>query len=140
MILLIACSEQKSAFSGPASKVYTGVLFQLGLRYATVHGYDAWLLSAKYGFIRPDTIIEPYDDVFPRHKPYSGPWPDGIGFYVGGQSYFGKAPARIQPLVPYYKNRGLNSWKSHISNMLSGIGCPHGFTSDTRVPCPRCSA
>ena len=98
-LLLIACSKHKHRHleSGPARQIYTGTLFRFGLRYAEQIGADITILSAKYGLIKPDDVIDTYDQ---RMKgAYDGPWPEKPGFYVGGKDYFGKAPDHLKPLV-----------------------------------------
>lgn len=101
-LLLIGCSKRK--YEGglhtrplPARRMYQGALFQLSLQYAEVAGLRPLILSAKYGFIDPDEIIEWYDQKMATV--YAGPWPKGSGYYVGGQLYFGDAPRRFTPLL-----------------------------------------
>lgn len=60
-IAVIPCTNQKSATGGPAREVWTGAHFQLVLAHAE-HFYDkVFIMSYKYGFITPETEIEPYD-------------------------------------------------------------------------------
>ncbi len=60
-IAVIPCTNQKSATGGPAREVWTGSHFQLVLAHAE-HFYDkVFIMSYKYGFITPETVIEPYD-------------------------------------------------------------------------------
>lgn len=98
-ILLLACSALKSRnlVTGPASSIYIGTMVVGGLRWAKENGYEVLILSAKYGWITPDTIIETYN--LKLKKKFQGPWPDGEGHYLGGQLYFGNAPSRFTPLV-----------------------------------------
>lgn len=58
---LISCGKNKLPYSAPARELYTGDLFKKASAYAEQH-YDRWyILSAKYGVLHPDTVIEPYD-------------------------------------------------------------------------------
>lgn len=41
--------------------MYTGELFKLQRQYAELAGHRWWILSAKYGVLEPNEIIEPYD-------------------------------------------------------------------------------
>ena len=100
MILLIGCSKHKHRHLkvGPAVQIYVGSLFVAGMQWAKENAADVWILSAKYGWIRPTTIIHTYNQRL-RGAPFFG-WPEGDGFYLGGADYFGSAPGRFQPLVP----------------------------------------
>lgn len=115
--LLLACSSAKNAelVRGPASEVYAGRLFRLGLTYAERVGMPVLILSAKYGFITPETIIEPYDDFMRRT--YQGPWPDlPEAVYLGGSKYFGKAPKHFTSLV--FNDRGYEDMVYHVRELL----------------------
>lgn len=60
-VAIIPCTNQKSATGGPAREVWSGAHFQLVLAHAE-HFYDrVFVMSYKYGFILPETVIEPYD-------------------------------------------------------------------------------
>lgn len=98
-LLLLACSKYKNRFlaRGPAREMYTGTLFVYGLQYAKEQGLECLILSAKYGWLRPDEFIDRYDEK--RRRPFDGPWPEGRGVYVGGEMYFGRSPERFVPLV-----------------------------------------
>jgi hypothetical protein len=59
-IALVACCGQKLDRAAPASELYTSPLFKKAVAFART--FDGWyILSAKYGLVRPDTLIEPYD-------------------------------------------------------------------------------
>jgi hypothetical protein len=97
--LLIACSKHKDRFlkKGKAADIYAGTLISYALQYAKENKLEPWFLSAKYGFIRWDQVIETYNQKL--SKPYSGQWPDGSGFYVGSKLYFKNSPERFIALV-----------------------------------------
>ncbi len=99
-LLLLSCSAKKSVARKPipARLRYKGTLFRLGIRFAERYGFTVLILSAKYGFIRPDQLISHYDQKLTG--PYYGPWPGGRGYYLGSQLYFGNAPDRFKPLLP----------------------------------------
>ena len=66
-LLIVACSQRKRSDPGllPAIERYDGVNFRV-LRKARREGYwpenlDVLILSAKYGLLKPDTLIEDYD-------------------------------------------------------------------------------
>jgi len=66
---LIACSKTKLDHPAPAQDLYTGPVFQLAKKWITkrapagvLNRCDEWgILSARYGLVMPDQVIEPYD-------------------------------------------------------------------------------
>jgi hypothetical protein len=59
-IALVACCGQKLDRAAPAGDLYTSPLFKKAAAYART--FDGWyILSAKYGLVRPDAVIAPYD-------------------------------------------------------------------------------
>jgi hypothetical protein len=59
-IALVACCGRKLDRAAPAAELYTSPLFRKAAAYART--FDGWyILSAKYGLVRPDAVIEPYD-------------------------------------------------------------------------------
>ena len=62
-IALVACAKQKEAYPCPASKLYApSTLFSLSYRYAKTCAERVYILSAKYGLVEEDAVIEPYDE------------------------------------------------------------------------------
>lgn len=66
-LLIVACSQRKRSDPGllPAIERYDGVNFRV-LKKAQREGYwpesmDLLILSAKYGLLKPNTLIEDYD-------------------------------------------------------------------------------
>lgn len=58
---LVACVKSKRGVASPASQLYISPLFQKSKRWAERH-CDRWfVLSAKYGLVHPDEVIEPYE-------------------------------------------------------------------------------
>lgn len=61
-IALLGCSKNKRTQPCAAEEMYSqSVLFQLGLRWARTYCDRAYILSAKYGLLKLDTTIDPYD-------------------------------------------------------------------------------
>lgn len=61
-LVLVGCGAAKRDESAPAEDLYTSTYFGLKRRYAEAVG-DGWaVLSAKHGVLRPDELIEPYDE------------------------------------------------------------------------------
>mgnify|MGYP001227054899 CR=1 FL=1 len=63
MIALIGCSKKKNLFSSRAKNLYSSFLFRKtkGLVEANPLIKDWFILSAKYGLLNKEEIIEPYD-------------------------------------------------------------------------------
>lgn len=60
-IALIACSKSKKPYSCPARDLYQGQLFKKSYRVASQICDYIYILSAKYGLVHPQTIIQPYN-------------------------------------------------------------------------------
>ena len=62
-IVLISCGKEKLGQRAEASKMYTGGLFTKSLKYAEkkLNPNKLFILSAKYGLLKPYEMIEPYD-------------------------------------------------------------------------------
>ena len=60
---LIGCGAAKVEQAAPAAELYTGPFYRLCRQWMTKPGrVDEWgILSAKYGLVLPETVIEPYD-------------------------------------------------------------------------------
>lgn len=62
MIVLISCVSKKRSYKARAEDLYISPLFRLNLRYAkTKKPDDIFILSAKYGLLKLDEEIEPYN-------------------------------------------------------------------------------
>ena len=63
-IALVSCVAQKLDRPARARDLYISTLFRSLRRYAEAHA-DAWfILSAKYGLVDPNEVIEPYELTF----------------------------------------------------------------------------
>jgi Fe-S cluster biosynthesis and repair protein YggX len=60
---LISCTKLKKEYPCPAGEMYQeSQLFKKAAQYISQQDYDDWfILSAKYGFLTKETLIEPYD-------------------------------------------------------------------------------
>lgn len=117
MNVLISCSKLKSVTAGPAREVYIGPLTRLGLEYANRKGYEAWIISGHYGVIRPDFVIEPYDER--RGSPLEAEeYPAGGGVWIGDSKYFSLAPERYKRLLPYSYNQSYGQQKSLMRELI----------------------
>jgi cytoplasmic iron level regulating protein YaaA (DUF328/UPF0246 family) len=61
-IVLIACASKKKPYKTQAADLYDSELFRRSLAYARRLRPDAiYILSAKYGLLDPQEVIEPYN-------------------------------------------------------------------------------
>jgi hypothetical protein len=62
-IALISCTKLKQNYPCQAQEMYLqSTLFKKASNYIKQQHYDKWfILSAKYGLLEPNTIIEPYN-------------------------------------------------------------------------------
>ena len=62
-IVVIPCGGAKLTHPAPAAELYTGSMFQDALRTARMltSDSDIFILSARYGLVTLDQILEPYD-------------------------------------------------------------------------------
>jgi cytoplasmic iron level regulating protein YaaA (DUF328/UPF0246 family) len=60
-ICLVSCAKTKRDGYHPAKDLYVSDLYAKSVRYAEQNADDWWILSAKYGLLNIDTIIEKYD-------------------------------------------------------------------------------
>jgi hypothetical protein len=66
-IALISCGKSKLSEPALAHRLYTGNLFQKSLAYARRRNADTiYILSAKYGLVEFDQLIEPYEKTLNR--------------------------------------------------------------------------
>jgi len=61
-VTLISCVSKKLNFKAKAQDLYQSPLFQKSLAYAKqINSNEIYILSAKYGLIKLNDIIEPYE-------------------------------------------------------------------------------
>ena len=62
-LAILGCTSRKQSFACSAEEMYSvSPLFRLQVEFVKKH-YDFWLiLSAKYGLLQPQDIIEPYNE------------------------------------------------------------------------------
>ena len=59
--ILIGCGARKLDHAAPARDLYIGPLFRAARIYAEASGLPWAILSARYGLVMPEQVIEPYD-------------------------------------------------------------------------------
>lgn len=61
-VCLVSCVNKKLSKKAPARELYISPLFQKAMFYAASR-YKYWyIVSTKHGLIKPETIVEPYDE------------------------------------------------------------------------------
>ena len=65
-IALVACVSKKNSTPMPAQDLYISDWFRKASAYAMRVADEWYILSAKYGVVAPDTVIEPYDETLNR--------------------------------------------------------------------------
>ncbi len=59
---LISCVSRKRNFAAQAQDLYDSALFAKAKDYVQAHSDRWFILSAKYGLVSPDQVIEPYEE------------------------------------------------------------------------------
>lgn len=68
VVYLVGCGKTKKNRRSRAAELYTGNLFRAARAHAEAHGTTWRILSGRYGTLRPETAIEPYDAKPPRRE------------------------------------------------------------------------
>lgn len=62
LVLLVSCGRRKMDCVCQARDMYTSERFILSKKLTTLIGCEWYIVSAKYGLLSPNKIIEPYDE------------------------------------------------------------------------------
>lgn len=60
-IYLVSCVSRKKKVPAPAKDLYTSVWFRKAKRFVEDRRGKWFILSAKYGLLHPEEVVEPYD-------------------------------------------------------------------------------
>jgi len=79
-IALIACSKLKKNYACPANELYSeSTLFSLSYEYAKRTADKIYILSAKYGLVAEDTVLEPYNQTLKEmSRQQQMDWAEGV--------------------------------------------------------------
>lgn len=78
-VALVSCVSEKLPSPAKAGELYTSTLFRKTRSYATSHADRWYILSAKYGLLDPDTVIEPYEKTLNKmRKAERTLWAQGV--------------------------------------------------------------
>jgi len=85
--------------------MYQGELFKKAAAYCNKN-YDKWfILSAKYGLLDPDTVINPYDETLNDMNPNQvDTWAQEVASNLNGATYHIHAGKEYQQIKHYIKN------------------------------------
>ncbi len=77
---LVGCTKSKRPMAAPARELYTPSALFRGRRAYVERTCDRWfVLSANYGLIEPDAVIEPYDQALSKaSEPERRSWSRGV--------------------------------------------------------------
>jgi hypothetical protein len=67
-IILVSCVKKKALSAKPARYLYLSSWFKKASHYAEKSGLVWFILSAKYGLVEPDKIIDPYNQTLNMMK------------------------------------------------------------------------
>ena len=60
-LLITGCCKEKLDHPAPAKDLYQGRLFKLVKTYTETNQFDWVIISAEYGLVTPEQVLEPYD-------------------------------------------------------------------------------
>ncbi|MGE7649199.1 DUF6884 domain-containing protein [Peribacillus frigoritolerans] len=62
-VALVSCTKLKVSYPCSAREMYQeSTLFKKAVKFIEQHDYDDWfILSAEYGLLRQQNVIDPYD-------------------------------------------------------------------------------
>jgi hypothetical protein len=117
-LALVACVGQKQTQPAPARELYTSPWFKKACAYVESQGWPWLILSARYGLVKPEQVIEPYNLTLNRlSQKARGAWAEqvwqqlrflvkddprvvilagryyaGVGLHLGGAGYIVETP------------------------------------------------
>lgn len=81
-LILVGCGKTKLAHRARAKTLYTGNLFQAARAYAEQSGAPWRVLSARYGAVSPNEMIEPYDHRLKAHGIEPRQWANSVAHTI----------------------------------------------------------
>jgi len=102
---LVGCGKKKLDKPAPARELYQGDLFKKAAAYCE-KSYDGWyILSAQYGLLNPDDIIEPYDKTLnDMDTGQVDTWAQEVASNLNDATYHIHAGKEYQHIKHYLKN------------------------------------
>ena len=112
-VALVSCVKTKRDTPQAAKDLYTSPLFKGLRRYAEAHADTWFILSAEYGLVAPDQVLEPYEKTLSRMSARErGRWAEEVKAKLArvlpaGAEVIVLAGERYRAdLVPFLKERG----------------------------------
>jgi uncharacterized HhH-GPD family protein len=82
-LILLGCVSTKAQYPAPAKDIYVSDLWRKRRAYAESTGEPWLILSAEYGLVDPDQVIEPYDRSLKDESPkYRSRWAHEVSVQV----------------------------------------------------------
>lgn len=112
-ITLVACVSKKLDRPAPAAELYVSPWFKKARRYAELTS-DCWfILSALYGLVEPDRVIEPYEATLSKLNRYARvDWANGVYFHI--QNTVKEMEGTVVFLAGYH-------YRVHLARLLRGL-------------------
>ena len=113
-LCLVSCGAKKLPRSAPAKDLYTSSLFRKTRTLVEAQGWPWFILSAKYGIVAPEQVIEPYEKTLkkkmgvPERRDWADRCFDALGPHLAGVKsvvFFAGAKYR-EFLAPALRGRG----------------------------------
>lgn len=149
-VYIVGCSKEKQTQPAQARYMYTSRHFKAAFSYAEHYGTEIFILSAKYGLIPPEKVIEPYDVQFGKGEPHmcigesilfeqgmalqlSGLRPkDERIFLIAGKEYLDRLSAARVHAQPLFFGLSIGQIYSHLTRNVTKLkeeawrelGCP----------------
>lgn len=78
-VVLIESSPVRSTTAHEVRRFYAGTQFRAAVRYAERSELPWYVLSTRWGLLRPDDVVSPYDLVFGQQSPrYRATWGESV--------------------------------------------------------------
>lgn len=137
-VFLIACSKSKAGRTTSARQLYRGDLFRKSVAYAEAEGARWFVLSARYGLLHPDTIVDPYELTLADLSPLERlQWGERVAYalpraplvFLAGKLY--REPILASPMMNHTRasctaplaGLGIGQQKRRLAELLRCQGC-----------------
>lgn len=78
-VALVSCVKSKRKSAAEAQDLYTSSLFKSMRRYAESAADDWYILSAEYGVLNPNSVVEPYERTLNSMRKHDRDgWAEGV--------------------------------------------------------------
>lgn len=131
MIIFVACSKSKLHYPCEAQKIYTASsIFNKRMTYAKNHTDKIYILSAKYGLLKLNDWVEPYECYLgSQDKTYKLNWTKKVleqmkaeGIDFNEEVYFATGAEYWKPLAKHFKNAKVEGAEVAKALGRGGIG------------------